>query len=46
MPVETIGEACEIITAKFFKEQNVWVKSKTPLLIIPVENKIPTDHQE
>ncbi|HBR66546.1 MAG TPA: hypothetical protein DEA16_00070 [Opitutae bacterium] len=46
MPVETIGEACEIVTAKFFKEQNVWVKSKTPLLIIPVVNKIPTDHQE
>ena len=43
MPVETVGEACEIITAKFFKEQNVWIKSKTPLLILPVDNKIPRD---
>jgi hypothetical protein len=46
MPVETIGEACEVIPAKFFKEQNIWIKSKTPLLIIPVENKIPTDNAE
>jgi hypothetical protein len=46
MPVETVGEAGEVIPAKFFKEQNIWVKSKTPLLIIPVENKIPTDSEE
>ena len=43
MPVETVGEACEVIQAKFFKEQNVWVKTKTPLLILPVDNKIPMD---
>jgi len=43
MPVETVGEACEVISAKFFKEQNVWIKSKTPLLILPVDNKIPRD---
>ncbi len=43
MPVETVGEACEVVSAKLFKEQNVWVKSKTPLLIVPVENKIPTE---
>ena len=43
MPVETIGEACEVVSAKLFKEQNIWVKSKTPLLIVPVENKIPIE---
>ena len=43
MPVETIGEACEVVTAKLFKEQNIWIKSKTPLLIVPVDNKIPTE---
>ena len=43
MPVETVGEACEVVPTKLFKEQNVWVKSKTPLLIVPVENKIPTE---
>ena len=43
MPVETVGEACEVVSAKLFKEQNIWVKSKTPLLIVPVENKIPIE---
>jgi hypothetical protein len=43
MPVETVGEACEVVPAKLFKEQSIWVKSKTPLLIVPVENKIPTE---
>ena len=46
MPVETIGEACEVVTAKLFKEQKVWVKTKTPLLIVPVANKIPTEAAE
>lgn len=46
MPVETIGEACEVIPAKLFKEQNAWIKSKTPLLIVPVENKIPLEKAE
>jgi hypothetical protein len=43
MPVETIGEACEAVSAKIFKEQNVWIKSKVPVLVVPVENKIPTE---
>lgn len=43
MPVETIGEACEVVPAKLFKEQSIWIKSKTPLLIVPTSNKIPTD---
>lgn len=43
MPVETIGEACEAIPAKLFKEQNVWVKTKVPVLAITCPNKIPTE---
>lgn len=46
MPVETIGEACEVVPAKLFKEQNTWIKSKTPLLIVPVNNKIPMEKAE
>jgi hypothetical protein len=46
MPVETVGEACEVVSAKFFKEHNIWIKSKTPLLVVPVNNKIPTDNAE
>ena len=43
MPIETIGEACEAVSSKIFKEQNVWIKTKVPVLVVPVENKIPTD---
>ena len=43
LPVQSLGEACEIVTAKLLKEQNVWVKTKTPVLAVAVPNKIPTE---
>jgi hypothetical protein len=43
MPVETIGEACENVTAKLFKEQNIWVKTKIPVFAVPTNNKIPME---
>lgn len=46
LPVKTVGEACEFISAKHFKEQNVWVKTKEPVLIVRTSNKIPTDKPE
>ncbi|PXA03577.1 hypothetical protein DDZ13_11390 [Coraliomargarita sinensis] len=46
MPVETIGEACEAVTAKFFKEQNIWVKTKVPVLAVATSNKIPMEKSE
>jgi len=46
LPVQTIGEACEIVTAKLFKEQNVWVKTKVPVLALGVPNQIPTEKVE
>lgn len=46
MPVQTIGEACEVVTAKLFKEQNVWIKTKTPVLAVTCANKIPTEKVE
>lgn len=46
MPVESIGEACEAVSAKFFKEQNIWVKTKVPVLAVPAPNKIPTEKVE
>jgi hypothetical protein len=46
MPVETIGEACEAVTAKFFKEQNIWVKTKVPVLAVATRNKIPMEKSE
>ncbi|MFP4070221.1 MAG: hypothetical protein ACLFVC_08600 [Opitutales bacterium] len=46
LPVQTIGEACEVVSAKLFKEQQVWVKTKTPVLAITAPNQIPTEKVE
>jgi len=46
MPIETIGEACEAVSAKIFKEHKIWVKTKVPVLAVPVANKIPTEQTE
>ena len=40
-PVETVGEACETVKAKFLKDAGVWVKTKTPVLVVATDNKIP-----
>lgn len=45
-PVETIGEACEAVTARHFKEQGLWIKNKEPVLLIRTDNKIPKDSAE
>lgn len=43
LPVKTVGEAIENVPAKIFKETEVWVKTKTPVLIVKSDNLIPTD---
>jgi hypothetical protein len=43
MPVKTIGEAIENVPAKFFKEADVWVKTKTPVLVLKTDNEIPKE---
>lgn len=40
-PVSTVGEALENVPAKFFKEGDVWVKTKTPVLVLTTDNEIP-----
>jgi len=40
-PVETIGEACESVSPKILAEQNVWVKTKIPVLVLRTDNKLP-----
>lgn len=47
-PVKTIGEAIENLPSYFFKEQDVWVKTKTPVLVLRTSNAIPreTDMRE
>lgn len=41
LPVETIGEALENVPAKNFTETEVWVKTKTPVLVLTTDNKLP-----
>lgn len=43
LPVETIGEAFENVPAKNFTEVEVWVKTKTPVLVLVTNNKLPKD---
>ncbi len=42
-PVEKIGEACEFVQAKYFKEHQVWIKTKEPVLLIRTDNQIPKE---
>lgn len=43
MPVQTIGEACESVPARIFKEHQVWVKTKEPVLMLRTDNAIPIE---
>lgn len=46
LPATTIGEAMENVAAKHFKEADCWVKSKTPILMLRTNNKIPIETTE
>jgi hypothetical protein len=43
LPSKTVGEALENVPAKHFKETGVWVKSKTPVLMLRTDNEIPME---
>ena len=43
LPVETMGEAFESVPTKNFKEVDVTVKTKTPVLVLSTDNKLPKD---
>jgi hypothetical protein len=40
-PAQTITDVCEAVPAKFLKPQQVWVKTKEPVLVIRTDNKVP-----
>lgn len=42
-PVSTIGEACEAVSQKHFKEAEIAIKTKIPVSVIVTDNQIPTD---
>jgi hypothetical protein len=39
MPVKTVGEAIEVMPAKITKAQNIWIKTKTPVLVMTTKNE-------
>lgn len=40
-PVETVGEACESVPTKISKEFQVWIRNKTPVMVVLTDNLIP-----
>lgn len=46
LPAKTVGEAFESVPAKFFKEAEVWVKTKTPVLVLTTANHLPSQPSE
>jgi hypothetical protein len=43
MPVKSVGEALENVPARFFAEADLWVRTKTPVLVLQTDNAIPKD---
>jgi hypothetical protein len=43
LPAKTVGESLENVPAKFFKEADLWVKTKTPVLVLKTDNEIPRE---
>ncbi|MCD8483374.1 MAG: hypothetical protein LR015_12370 [Verrucomicrobia bacterium] len=46
MPVKTIAETCEVVSTRITKEQNIWIKTKEPVLVVRTSNKIPMEKIE
>lgn len=40
LPVKTVADAIECVPAKFFKEADTWVKTKTPVAVIRTKNTL------
>ena len=43
LPVKSVGEALESASAKYFRESDLWVKSKLPVAVVVTDNQIPRD---
>ena len=43
LPVKSVGEALESGSAKYFKESELWVKTKTPVAVVVTDNVLPKD---
>ena len=43
LPVKSVGEALESVGAKFFKDAELWVKTKMPVAVMVTDNVLPKD---
>jgi hypothetical protein len=43
LPVKSVGEALESASAKYFKESEIWVKTKMPVAVVVTDNVLPRD---
>lgn len=43
LPVKTIGEAYESVPARYFKDSELWVKTKIPVQVLRTDNELPVD---
>lgn len=43
LPVKSVGEALESGSAKYFKEAELWVKTKLPVAVMITDNILPKD---
>jgi hypothetical protein len=41
--VKSVGEALESGSAKYFKESELWVKTKLPVAVVVTDNILPKD---
>lgn len=46
MPISTVGDACETVSPRITKPNEIWIKTKVPILVMMSDNKIPMDVQE
>ncbi len=42
-PAKTVGDALENVPGRFFREVELWVKTKTPVVVLRTDNEIPRD---
>jgi hypothetical protein len=40
-PAKTVGDAIEAVPAKLFRESELWVKTKEPVIVLRTDNEIP-----
>ena len=43
LPVKTVGEAFEAVPAKHFRDTDLWVKTKEPVIVLRTDNEIPKE---